>query len=198
MDKSKKAGGRRQAINGVGEGRCRVVIENVEPEVDGGRYAIKRTVGESVTVEADMFADGHDVLAGVLRCRHESESQWSETPLEPLVNDRWRAQFSVTQLGRYRYTIQGWLCPFKSWQRDLKKRVEADQDVSVDLQIGARIIEASAGRASGDDAKWLRERAASLCAGTDPAERVKLAFADDLGAMMDRYPNRKWAGTYAR
>ncbi|MCX7824988.1 MAG: alpha-1,4-glucan--maltose-1-phosphate maltosyltransferase [Verrucomicrobiae bacterium] len=197
MSKSKKACGSRRPAIGVGEGRCRVVIEHVKPEVDGGRYAIERTVGESVTVEADMFADGHDLLAGVLRYRHETESEWSETPLEPLVNDRWRAQFLVTKLGRYRYTIQGWMDPFRSWLRDLKKKVEANQDVSVDLLIGAQIIEAAAARADGDDAKLLRERAAVIKGTTDLAERAKLALSDDLVAAMDRHPNRTYAGTYA-
>src|SRR6267154_1437514 len=103
----------------TGEGRGRVVIEGVKPEIDGGRFPIKRTVGEKVVVEADVFSDGHDVVAGVLLYRVENVEEWSIAPLEFLVNDRWRGEFTVTEVGRYRYCIQGWVDRFKSWRRDL-------------------------------------------------------------------------------
>ena len=74
----------------VEEGRRRVQIEGIVPEIDGGRFPIKRTVGEEVRVEVDMFADGHDVVSGVILYRPETSQQWSEVPLFPLVNDRWQ------------------------------------------------------------------------------------------------------------
>ena len=79
----------------------RIVIEAVTPEIDGGRFSIKRAAGESVMVEADIFADGHDVIEAVLKFRHETEPGWSETPLEFLGYDRWRAEFTVARIGRY-------------------------------------------------------------------------------------------------
>jgi starch synthase (maltosyl-transferring) len=170
------------------EGRRRVVIEGVKPEIDGGRYPIKRTLGEPVTVEADMFVDGHDVIAGVVLYRHESETTWSETPLEALGNDRWRASFAVTKLGRYRYTIQGWTDPFASWRGDLQKRVEARQDVTVDLLTGAQIVKAAG----------LTKQAAALASKSDAAKRVQLALAEDLAALMSRHPNREFATTYSK
>src|SRR5579864_1617543 len=90
------------------EGRRRVVIEAVSPEIEAGRFPAKRSTGELVTVEADIFADGHDALAAVLRYRHESAAGWTEAPMNPLVNDRWRGQFPVTELGRYVFTVEGW------------------------------------------------------------------------------------------
>ena len=113
----------------------RVVIEHVEPEVDGGRFAIKRVCGERVVVEADIFADGHGVLAAVLQHRREEAQEWTETAMAPLGNDRWRGEFVVAALGRYRYTILGWVDRFASWVRDLGRWVEAGQDVAVDLEI---------------------------------------------------------------
>ena len=71
----------------VREGRRRVVIEGVTPEIDAGRFPIKRTIDEDVVVEADIFADGHDALRAVLRYRREEDRAWSETPMEPLLND---------------------------------------------------------------------------------------------------------------
>src|SRR5687767_9632236 len=81
----------------VAEGRKRVVIEGVQPELDCGRYPIKRTVGEAVVVEADDFTDGHDAIACRLLYRKEEAAEWTEVPLEPLANDRWRAKFTVSE-----------------------------------------------------------------------------------------------------
>src|SRR5438094_5656373 len=91
------------------EGRRRVVIEGVLPEIDCGRFPIKRTTGETVVVEADAFTDGHDAIACALLYRREGASEWQETRMAPLVNDRWRASFSAAEVGRYRYTIEAWV-----------------------------------------------------------------------------------------
>jgi starch synthase (maltosyl-transferring) len=118
----------------------RVVIEGVYPEIDCGRFPIKRTVSEAVAVEADAYTDGHDAITCVLLYRQESASAWSEVAMTPLVNDRWRAEFVPDTLGRYRYAVQAWVDHFKSWARDLAKRVEAGQEVTVDLKIGAGLV----------------------------------------------------------
>ena len=86
----------------------RVAIEQVTPEVDGGRFPVKRIIGDTVTVEADLFAEGHDPVHGLLLVRHESQPRWTEVPLEPLVNDRWRASVTVKELGTTLYTLEGW------------------------------------------------------------------------------------------
>ena len=139
---SKPASRKKQASSPVlGEGRLRVAIEHVEPQADDGRYPIKRVVGETIIVEADLFADGHDVIQGILRSRHERQEEWLTTPLSPLVNDRWRASFDVTELGQYRYGIMGWVDPFATWQRDMRKRLRARQDVTVEILIGKHLIE---------------------------------------------------------
>ena len=134
----------------------RVVIRGVSPELECGRFPIKRVIGETVIVEADVFADGHDAIAAVVRYRHEDEEPWSEISMVPLGNDRWRAEFPVERLGQYLYTISGWIDSFKTWYLDFLKRVAANQDVSVDLQIGAKLLEDAAERATGDDAAHLR------------------------------------------
>ena len=86
----------------MGEKRHRVAIEHVQPEIDSGRYPIKRVVGDTIVVEADLFADGHDVVRGILYYRHEQSEDWLETPLKLVTNDRWQGSFDVTELGRYR------------------------------------------------------------------------------------------------
>jgi starch synthase (maltosyl-transferring) len=120
---------------------ARVVIESVRPQVDGGRYPIKRVVGEEVRVEADVFADGHDQVACELLWKYEGEEDWSRTPMEFRFNDHWVAAFTVEKLGRYQYKVRGWVDPFLTWRRDLVKRNDAGQDLSVDFLIGARLVD---------------------------------------------------------
>jgi starch synthase (maltosyl-transferring) len=176
------------------EAHCRVVIEEVEPEIDGGRFPIKRTVGERVVVEASVFAEGHDELACVLRFRAADDTQWQESHMRPLVNDRWRGEFRVAKLGAYFYTVEGWVDPFHSWTRDLVKRLDAGQDVTVDLQIGAQLVAAAAERATGDEQRALQESASALT--TRQGERK--ALSDELAALMRRHPDRTFATRYPR
>jgi len=181
----------------VEEGRKRVVIERVEPEVDGGRFPIKRTIGEEVVVEADIFSDGHDALSAVLLYRADSDSAWVEVPMQLLVNDRWRAAFRVTRLGRYYYSITAWIDRFQTWRRDLEKKVAAGQEVAVELLTGAQLIADAAGRASGGSAQKLRRWARSLQAQVDSEQaRIDLALSDEVAALVSRYPDRGLAVTY--
>jgi starch synthase (maltosyl-transferring) len=120
---------------------ARVVIESVRPQVDGGRYPIKRAIGDEVLVEADVFADGHDQVACELLFRYESEPEWKSVPMDFRHNDHWVAAFPVERLGRYQYKVRGWVDPFLTWRRDLVKRRDAGQDLTVDLLIGATLIE---------------------------------------------------------
>ncbi len=183
-----------------GDGRRRVTIEGVIPEIDAGRYPIKRVPGERVVVEADVFADGHDLLTVILKSRHETEATWLETAMEPLGNDHWRAAFTVTQLGRYRYTIEGWMDSYTSWRSDLLKRIKAGQDISMDLVIGAQLVEAAAGRAKDTDASTLRAWAKEFSVGEKSTleARTQRALDEEMAALTERYPERSHATIYAR
>jgi starch synthase (maltosyl-transferring) len=123
------------------EGRTRIVIEGVTPEIDGGRFPIKRIVGDRVVIEADIFADGHDVLSPILLYRKGDDQNWTEAPMEFLINDCWSVSFVLTELGQYRYTLTAWVDRFKTWRQDMLKKVKAKQDVSADFVIGAQLIE---------------------------------------------------------
>jgi len=104
----------------------RAVIARVEPEIDGGRFPIKRTIGERVQVRADIFADGHDKLGAVLLYRAAEESAWREEEMRLVENDSWEAQFRVESLGRYQYTIVGSVNDFATWGGGLEKRFAAE------------------------------------------------------------------------
>ncbi|TMD31378.1 MAG: DUF3416 domain-containing protein [Chloroflexi bacterium] len=177
------------------DGRKRVAIESVSPDIDSGRFAAKRTLGEKVTVEADVFADGHDALACVVRYRHHSVSTWTEGPMVALVNDRWRGEFPVAELGRYLFTVEAWIDPFETWSRQFAKRVEAGQDVTLELEVAAKLVEAAAARAGGPDAAKLLTYAAQLRKGRASATA---ALGADLAELMDRHADRSRSVTYER
>lgn len=179
-------------------GRERVVIEGITPQVDGGRFPIKRVAGDDVLVEADAFTDGHDSIAVVVRWRAEGATEWDETLMEPIGNDRWRASFRVVELGRTAYTVEGWIDRYGSWEHDLEKRVAADQDVSVDLHIGAELIEDAASRAGGTDGDLLAAWAAELRSDAPLAERSLRARDPHLVALIRRHPDRSTSTTYQR
>jgi starch synthase (maltosyl-transferring) len=179
----------------IREGRKRVVIEGVRPEIDCAGFPIKRTVGEAVVVEADIFTDGHDALAALLRYRWEDDP-WTEIRMEPLVNDRWCGEFTVTELGRYRYTIRAWVDRFGTWQRDLAKKVDARLDVSAELRMGTEMVARAAQRASGSDRRKLRIAATRLDAGDEKA--IQIALHDELTQLMGAAPDRRHMTSYVR
>ena len=185
-----------QPTTGLDQGRSRVVIENVKPEIDCGRFPAKRTVGEHMTVEADIFVDGHDALSALLLYRKEGASTWVETPMQPLVNDRWRGTFKVNEIGNYYYTLQAWVDRFNSWRQGFAKKVDAGQDVALELLAGSRLIEQAAKSAAGDDHKLLTRFAAILK--EDQSAALENILDDRLAALMEKYSDRRWAVTYAK
>jgi starch synthase (maltosyl-transferring) len=176
----------------------RVLIERVSPEVDGGRYPAKRTVGEVVVVEADAFADGHDAIVAVVRWRRAGDPSWSEVRMEPLGNDRWRASFPIEALEPHRFTVEAWVDRFRTWRRGVERKLEAAALEPVDLLVGAELVEAAAGRAGGEDLARLRAHAAALRGSGALAERGARALDRDLAELMDRHPDRTGAARYAR
>ncbi|HEX8013314.1 MAG TPA: alpha-1,4-glucan--maltose-1-phosphate maltosyltransferase [Casimicrobiaceae bacterium] len=175
-----------------------VVIENVQPQVDHGRFAIKRTSGETVAVEADVFTDGHDQLRCLLRHRHAAARDWSETPMTPLGNDRWWGEFTVVELGRYEYQLTAWVDAFLSWRHDFVRRNTADEEeIALALQAGATLVRDAVKRAPAASAKRMREIARSLTVDAELAERRELALGEELSALMSASPDRGLATTSA-
>ncbi len=176
----------------------RVVIEGVTPEIDGGRFPVKRVVGEGVTVGGDVFAEGHDRLAAVLRFRRAGEESWREMPMQPLVNDRWEATFPVAQLGTWEYVAHAWVDEFASWRAGLAKKCEAGLDVASELLEGAVLVRRAAERASGADRQWLSEQARVLGGAGETGARAATALAPELAAAVARYPDRTRETRYER
>ena len=184
---------RQAAMKPKQDGRKRVVIEGMSPEIDAGRFPAKRTLGDLVRVEADIFTDGHDSVAAALLFRTEKTETWTETAMRPVVNDRWFGAFPVTELGRYRFTIHAWVDHWETWRRDLLKRIEANGDTAIDYLIGADLVDAVGARAREPDAGWLKQQAQFLRAGGELTEQRTRAVDAALNDVMLRYPDRRFA-----
>jgi starch synthase (maltosyl-transferring) len=119
----------------------RILIQDVEPQIDCGRYPVKRVVGEEVIVSATIFRDGHDVLGAAVKYRQPGGRRWREAPLEPLGNDRWRGSFTVDQSGRWTYTVAAWTDRIASWQSEVMRKVEGGQeDLAGELSEGRVLL----------------------------------------------------------
>lgn len=176
------------------KGKIRVVIEGVKPEVDDGRYPVKRVVGEVFVVEADIFSDGQDAIEAVLQYRKEGEAGWKEVSMEAVENDRWRGEFQLSQVCCYQYTLQAWVDHFKSWRQHLIKRVGAKQDVSVDILVGADLVEEASKRASKKDQDRLRDFIKGLRSGSSAS--IETALDENLSDLMGKYPDHQCSTSY--
>lgn len=177
----------------------RIAIEAVTPQVDGGRFPVKRILGERVEIEADIFSDGHDVVRAAVQYRAAGARGWQEAPLERLENDRWRGAFSVDRLGRFEYTVIAWRDQFRTWREEVTKKVGADQDVTLELKEGAALVAEAAAAAEGPEAEALADKATqAIKAGASAGDCFSLLMAVDLLELMDRAAPRNHLSSYER
>ncbi len=174
------------------------VIENLSPLVDGGRYPIKRIVNDELVVEADIFKDGHDIVAAALKWRLVGNPQWHETLMTFVDNDRWRGVCTFIKLGLYEYTVEAWADTFRSWRDEFRKKFEAGiKDLTVEGLEGAELIESASKRAHiANDSSRLLEL--SECIRTaDNIQINQIVHSGELQVLMATYPDRSWATQYA-
>lgn len=175
-----------------------VVIENLQPLIDGGRYPIKRVIGEDLVVEADVFKDGHDVVAATLRWRVLGEEQWHDTAMTFLDNDRWRGVCTFYENAIYEYTVEAWTDTFSGWRNEFATKFEAGiSPLTSEALEGAALLEAASQRASDPtDAARLLEFSQNIRTG-DNAEINVIAQSAELEVLMATYPDRSTATQYA-
>jgi starch synthase (maltosyl-transferring) len=171
---------------------ARIAIEDVYPELDGGRYPVKRIAGEIFEVWVDIFRDGHDKLRAAVKYRHEDEADWREAALNFFDNDRWVARFRLDRIGRWRYAIEAWTDRFASWRDEVEKKREAGQDIGLELVEG-RGLAAAAGAGDARLAAALAEIDAA-----DPARRAEILLSDEFAAAMARAQPREDVTRYPR
>jgi starch synthase (maltosyl-transferring) len=208
-------------------GRSRVVIEEVAPQVDAGRHPVCRIIGDDVEVTAAIFGDGHDQVNAQLLYRRLNERRWRVTPMAAVNNDIWTGTFKVDKLGSWQFTIIGWVDHFVTWESDLRKRLAAQEDpllvtvppdptpatgpgmnvgavagaqnIPLALRTGAILVKQAAGRASGNDAKRLLEASRSLIVKADKNDAFyEYPLDPAIVALMARYPDHSFATRYER
>lgn len=170
------------------DGRIRAVVEGVSPAIDGGRYCVKRVIGDELVVEADCFTDGHDQLVCELMYRHEDENVWRDTPMAKLGNDRWRAAFKCARLGVWHYQVRARVDSFLTWREEFGRRVEAN-DLRLAARSGAMLIAAAAERAAPEHRVLLGEWSIRLQNSEEEGVLRKTALDETLAAIASRYPD---------
>src|ERR1043166_6333188 len=175
-----------------------VVIENLAPLVNGGRYPVKRVVGQDLVVEADIFRDGHDPVAAALRWRLRGQRQWQETPMAYIDNDRWRGACTLYQNAVYEFTVEAWTDRFRGWREEFRKKFKAGTaDLTSEALEGTALIEAAAVRAR-EPADAARLRAIAKEIRTAKNRKIDaIVHSGELEVLMATYPDRSDATQYA-
>jgi starch synthase (maltosyl-transferring) len=175
------------------------MIEEVTPEIDGGAFPVKRTVGESVVVRANVFADGHDAIIAYLLYRPRSEKDWRKIPMQPIGNDRWIGSFTVEQEENYLYSVCGCIDEFHSWYDGFQKKLEARQNISVELTMGTDILHRTAQRMEDvPEKETLEAYSRQLHAQKDPAVLTELLTSTELNVIMQKNMDWQKSTSYAK
>lgn len=173
-----------------------VIIENVTPELDGGRHAVKREVGERVTVEADIFAEGHGLLAARLRFRKKGPHSWCEVAMCKGMNERWNASFVAAEIGRYQYTVLAYPDGFRTWLEEGRKKHQAGIALTSELLEGKELIESARQRAEEVDRILYDEFLKRIDAADNQGQVLEIVGADGFLTLMDRYADRSHVTEY--
>jgi len=177
--------------------RRSIIIERIAPELDGGRYAVKRVVGDQLLVTADILADGHDLLDGALLLRADDESAWHRAPMRPIDNDRWSGHVELLRNRRHVYAVEVWRDAFGSWRDGFRKKLDAGVAVPNEIEEGRLLLAAALRRAeeaeAGEDARDIREALSDVGRARSDATRSATLVGDDLLATMRRHPDRRFA-----
>jgi starch synthase (maltosyl-transferring) len=176
----------------------RIVIERVYPELDCGRFPVKRVVGDRLEVWADIFRDGHDVIAASLLLRAVDEREWRAAPMRFFDNDRWTGSVVLERNTRYAYTIEAWTDVFASWRQDTVKKLDAGQNVDLDLIEGRTIVQRAIERADAPVRRVLEEAIDTFNRTADAGERAAVLLTDEMKRLMTEWGPREDISRYDR
>jgi starch synthase (maltosyl-transferring) len=173
----------------------RVIIDFVSPQVNCGEFFIKRVLNEVVTVNAHVLADGHDIIAASVLFKHENEKKWREVRMQPVENDEWTAVFVVDKQGFYNYKVEGWIDYALNWQYGLSKKIENNQNVTLELLEGIYFLQEASKKASTEEKKYLKKLQNVFTDSAYYDESIKLAINEKLHCILLKYPGKKWANS---
>jgi starch synthase (maltosyl-transferring) len=186
-------GGSREPGSDVVGTRRTIVIERIEPQIDGGKHPVKRVVGDMLRATADIFADGHTMLGAALLVRADDETEWREAAMRLIDNDRWAGELPLERNRWHTYTIEAWRDEWGTWRDGLLKKVEAGVPVPSELAEGKQMLEAASRRARGEDARTIDTALAALNRARAERTKVNAVAGEDLLETMRRNPDRSTA-----
>ncbi|MEJ2584157.1 MAG: alpha-1,4-glucan--maltose-1-phosphate maltosyltransferase [Robiginitalea sp.] len=173
----------------------RVVIDDVRPQLDCGKFFIKRVVGETVRVSADILPDGHDVMQAEVLFKHQSERKWREARMQSVGNDRWEAAFSVEKQGFYQYKVRGWVDYALNWQHGIEAKIEDGPHVKSELLDGVQYLKFLKSKVSGPDKEYLTGLIKAFETEAAYEDAVAGATSGRLHRLFLEFPQRLFANT---
>lgn len=176
------------------DGKKRVIITQVSPVVEGGKYPAKAVAGSDIMLSADIFGDGHDEVRASAFIRNSQSEEVIELPMTLLMNDHWEASYTFTAAGRYEFWIKGWEDHYETWKKGLQKKQAAGQDISLELQIGAGLLRTAAETLTANS-QLLKDTADQLLTASD-AEGVSIASGEEIGMVMLQYHPEEYVTVY--
>jgi len=165
-----------------------VVIEHVQPEIDGAYFPIKRIIGEKVKVTADIYADGHDQIRAALLFRKKGEEKWQLSPMSFVENDRWSGEFTVEEIGTYEYTIEGWFDYIITWLKDIQKRFQAQEKIKIDILSGIPLLERLTQQITSKEGKYIRQLITGLKEEEHPEKLMAILQDKLLAVIIEKNP----------
>lgn len=172
------------------QNQTRIVIENLSPQIDCGAYYIKRVVGQSVTVTADVFSDGHDIIECCVKFKHEADKNWQEVRMVPKENEQWTATFKVEKQGLYSYFVEGWVDYALNWQHGTERKINDNQYVKSELLEGAEYVKSVLKFASESEKEYLEKLAVYFTNEFEYDIAIKEAMSAELHQIFKKYPIR--------
>ncbi|PWA04740.1 alpha-1,4-glucan--maltose-1-phosphate maltosyltransferase [Flavobacterium psychrotolerans] len=172
------------------QNQTRIIIENVLPQLDGGVYPIKRIIGQKVTVSADVFSDGHDVLESCVKFKHEHDQHWQEVRMSPTENDVWIAEFKVERQGFYSYFVEGWVDYALNWQHGTGRKIQDGQYVKSELLEGAEYVKAVQNLANNSENDYLSKIIYFFTTEFEYENAIREATSLELRQIFKKYPIR--------
>lgn len=166
-----------------------VVIENVIPQIDHGKFPVKVIEGDTFFVYADIFTNGNNSLAARILYQYDDENSWRETYLKPIGNDRWEGQFRVEKTGSCKYFIKAWIDPIATWQSEMTRRVHHFLSLTDLLPTGVSLLEGMAKKASKEDKALIKEAVRIFKDQKRADEAGQLAMSFRFTEWLNRYPD---------
>ena len=179
------------------QNQTRIIIENVQPQLDGGAFFIKRIVGEKVVVTANVFADGHDVVATCVKFKHEKDKKWQEVRMTETGNDEWTATFKVEKQGHYSYFVEAWVDYALNWQHGTERKIQDNQHVKSELLEGAEYCQAILKEVSKEEKAYLTKAIKAFQDEKLYNDAIQIALSAELHHIFYNHPTRTLANTSA-